>query len=302
METEAPARQTGVRPVVWPWLGLALALHLLVGLGLHYWAWQNAPTEPLPVLNAMLQAYDATSFHHQAMHFLDYWHGSPHLVLNLPGRYLGYPLILGGLYYLLGSFPLLGMALNSLAYLGGGWLAHGLALRLGQTPAQARNLALAVALWPPSLAYTSVLLKESLLILAVFGLLAALAALLQPGDGQGRRREAAAGLGLLAAVYLMVVLRPDLAGLALGTGLAGAAWALIRSWRAPRPGLWRSAAVCLLLVLAAWAGRDLAPFNFLTPPTPSREQAKPVAAEAKASPAAPADAPAGAGEIGRAHV
>lgn len=260
------------------WLLAACALRFFMGLVVYQLAWQVAPSNPLPVLNTWLLANDANQYHVLAKRMATFWAGhSATLSLGLPDRFLGYPVVLGWVYFLLGPHPLWGVLLNCLAFLGVGLLAHRLALRLGHPPGLALTLTLLVVLWPPSLAYSSALLKDSLTLLTVFLLLTTLADLLAPSERLVKAQ--AIGwecLGLLAGTYGLVVLRPDFTLVVAFVALGASAWSALgrlsgRHWRP-----WLPLAAGLLVTLGIFLGISrspvrLLPANTLTPsPAPSR--------------------------------
>lgn len=133
-----------------------------------------------------------------------------------------FSVLVGAVYYLTWPHPLVMTLLNCLYYLGVGFLARGLApgltRRLGQPPARAAGLALVICLWPASLAWSALPMKDSpslFLALAILSLLlylaqgAATGRGLRAGQGRvatlGRWLLAATGLGLCAA--LMIYMR-----------------------------------------------------------------------------------------------
>lgn len=247
------------------WLLAACALRFFIGLVVYLLALQAAPSNPLPVLNAWLLAIDATQYHVLAERMATFWAGhSATLSLGLPDRFLGHPVVLGCVYFLLGPHPLWGVLLNCLAFLGVGLLARRLALRLGHPPGLALTLAFLVALWPPSLAYSSALLKDSLTLLAVFLLLTTLADLFDTGERV--EKALAAGwecLGLVAGAYGLVALRPDFTPVVAIVALGVSAWSALGglSRRNGRP--WLPLAVVLLVTMGIFLGISYSPVRLL---------------------------------------
>jgi hypothetical protein len=143
---------------------------------------------------------------------------------------VGYPALLGGLYWLFGPHPWLAMALNALL----GSLAVAGVVRLASTVATRRGAVIAgviAALHPTLLFYTPALMTEivSASILAI-GAWVALAA---RQASRGRKTVAIVGLALLMGVAMLVrpqqiVFAPLLGWLAAG----GTAGTLRTTWRA----------------------------------------------------------------------
>ncbi len=264
------------------WLLAASVLRFLVGTGAYLLAWRAAPSDPLPLLNSWLLTTDATQYHVLAQRIADFWAGqSATLSLGLPDKFLGYPVILGMVYFLLGPHPLWGLLLNSLAFLAMGLLARRLALRLGRPPAAALALALLVALWPVSLSYSSALLKDSLNLLAVFLLLATFADLLTPDGREGNMVASWAGLGLLLGAYGIVVLRPECAPVVAFVTLSAIAWSALGGLPRWWERTWRPMAAGLLVAAGIFLGINYSPVRLLpahplaAPAPPSRAAAAP---------------------------
>ena len=257
------------------WLLAACALRFFVGLVAYLLAWRAALSNPLPVLNSWLLAIDATQYHVLAERMATFWAGhSAALSLGLPDKFLGYPVVLGWVYFLLGPHPLWGVLLNCLAFLGVGLLAYRLALRLGHPPGLALALALLVALWPPSLSYSSALLKDSLNLLAVFLLLATLDDLLDPGKREGKAwADGWAGLGLLLGAYGLVVLRPEFATVVAFVTLGAAAWSALRGLSGRRGRPWRPLAAGLLVAMGIFLGISYSPVRLLPAQAPALSSA-----------------------------
>lgn len=272
------------------WLLLAAcALRFLVGMVAYLLAWRASPSNPLPVLNSWLLAIDATQYHVLAERMATFWAGhSATLSLGLPDKFLGYPVVLGWVYFLLGPHPLWGVLLNCLAFLGVGLLARRLALRLGAPPGLALALALLVALWPSSLSYSSALLKDSLNLLVVFLLLATLADLLDPGERERKARtDGWASLGLLAGAYALIVLRPEFAPVVAFVTLGASAWSALRGFSGPRGRPWRPLAAGLLVAVGIFLGISYSPVRLLPAQAPalSSTQSRSVQTPLGASPA-----------------
>lgn len=260
-------RAPGLEWLGWPWghrrlLAAAFALRMAVGMAVYALACQARPKTPLAALNSWLLTLDANQYHAIALRLAQYWHGQETVLsLGLPDKFLGYPMALGAVYYLLGPHPLWGVLINCLAFWGLGLLAHRLALLLGQSPARATWLALLVSLWPSSLAYSSALLKDSLHLLAVFTLITSLGLFMShPEEGRSARLWPA-GLGLLAGTYALIANRPEFWSIILGVAAVTSAWSALAGRF--RPWSWRPALACLLVGAAVLLGTHYAPTELL---------------------------------------
>jgi hypothetical protein len=239
------------------WLGgarlivLATALRLLVGLGLFVIACQMAPEAPYDWLSRTLKGPDAIAYQQQALNILDFWQGGEeNLAAVLSRKYLGYPAVLAAAYWLTWPHPLAGVVINALCFLVVGLLARKLALMLGNSPRASDGLALLVALWPPSLTYSSILLKDSLVLMGVFVFLVFAVQAIQTA---WRKPALAAGifwpvLAMASGSLVLMNLREDFQPICLAVGLVVALLGCLGSWRKPRRGgLWASLAVVLAL-------------------------------------------------------
>ncbi|MCF8033691.1 MAG: hypothetical protein K9K66_05525 [Desulfarculaceae bacterium] len=236
-------------------LAMAAGVRLLVGLALWLLAAHqpgvSSPHDLLGVLNGWVLAPDAALYHDQAMVLLDVWHGAASPGdLSLPAEYLGYPVILAWLYWLAAPHHLVGIAVNAVFFLITGVLAFKLMHMSGQSRSASLVLALVICLWPPSLSYSSTLLKDSLYIMSVFMILFGLIKLMRK-QASIISSWAAATLVLFFGVYLLLNVRPMLTpALTVFFPLAVIAGALL-------PGLRRNLKPTLfhgLLVVCAVAG------------------------------------------------
>jgi hypothetical protein len=159
---------------------------------------------------------------------------------------------------------------NSLAWLGIGILAYRLARIIGQQEPASLALAFTACLWPPSLAYSSVPLKDSFFIFAAFCVIASLYELGQRTP-TGPLKEAGLYLGLGAGSYLLGVIRPDFVkinlALVLLFALSSLGWAF---WRKDSGGIRRATFAILMTVLASFLVVQFSPVKFtkihLAPP------------------------------------
>ena len=197
------------------WFLTAMAVRLVLGIALWLLARTPDTLQSLRVLNSWLMCPDATLYHVEAQSILKLWQGliAPSQ-LTLPPSYLGYPVILAGIYELVDS-PLAGIVVNSLAFLISAVSAYHLALLMGRKPKTALVMAMCVALWPPSLAYSSTLAKDSFFIMGVFMLLFGLAGMLSDSTS-GRSDWFLKCLVCLAGLYLMLNIRPSLSHIIAG--------------------------------------------------------------------------------------
>lgn len=118
-----------------------------------------------------LWAPDAITYDHMGRELASSWQGGPDPTREIGDGKEGFPAILGGLYFLFGSHPSSGLALN--------WAAHALLVVTVAATAQrldlpTRRSAWIAALFPPVLLWGGLLLREALtwllLALIVFGL------------------------------------------------------------------------------------------------------------------------------------
>ena len=233
---------------------LIALLRLGLGAGLYWTSREPTRQDALYQVSHALLAPDAPRYHAAAELLARYWRGeAPAFTPGLTPEYLGYPVILATLYYLVGPAFEAGLALNAISMLLASLMAFHLAARLGRGPAGAAWAALLVALWPPSLAYTLVLLKDASFLACLMGVLLLLTMAAQPRRG---RDPWLAALLLAPPAWLAMTLRPDfmLLGLAAAgvAGVLGLAGALLD--RRPVIALGVVAA-CLAVGLAAWAVR-----------------------------------------------
>ncbi|MFH1035520.1 MAG: hypothetical protein V1806_13505, partial [Pseudomonadota bacterium] len=233
------------------WLLLAaLVLRLVLNLGLHAWP-PPTPGEPkLLALSQRLMAMDAWGFQAGAQKVLEHWR-HPQEGLGPEQMVSRFSVFLAGLYRLTWNDPLLMVLVNALCYLGAGLLAHGLARRLGHPPGRARWLALAVCLWPPSLAWSALPMKEGLCLLGILAYLSLLLWLAGSGPG-GWGRRALAALGLLALAGLLSYLRFYLGYLLLLVGWAPLLARLLPARSGRRPA-WAALGGVAVLSLAIFS-------------------------------------------------
>ncbi|MCB2189290.1 MAG: ankyrin repeat domain-containing protein [Deltaproteobacteria bacterium] len=251
----------------WPvWLAVGFGLRLAVALAAFLYAGHVNPANPTRTMCFLMLGPDGDMYHTAAVDAARLLTGAAQsFTTHLPDRYLNFPLILAGLYALGGPNPLWAAGLNAVAFTLAGLAAWSLARSLGQPRARAGWLALAVALWPPSLAYAALPLKDSLFVLASLGFLAGLAPLVA---GSRRRLAALAGWGalVLAAAYLLMVIRVDfIPVLPLVAGLA-AVLGLARGWFRRSAALaWPAPAALALVLLAAWLAGHQSPAQWIKP-------------------------------------
>lgn len=236
-------------------------------MGLYWASPETTPEGALYQVSNRLLAPDAPRYHAAALLLSQYWEGQVSVFSpGLTPEYLGYPAVLAALYYLTGPSLWAGLALNALAMFLASLLAFHLAARLGRGPAGASWAALLVALWPPSLAYSSVLLKDATFLACLMGVLLLL---VMTAQSQRGRDPWLAALLLGPLAWLAMTLRPDFALLGLaaacGAGLLGLAGALYR-WRPLMAA--GVAAAFLIVALAAWVveTHPLGPSLYPEPP------------------------------------
>ncbi|MCB2226136.1 MAG: hypothetical protein KQH53_05610 [Desulfarculaceae bacterium] len=232
-------------------LAAIAALRLLLGLGLYWTAPGPSPTEQLYQVSERLLAPDAPRFYAAALHIDRFWSGRlGHCEPGLTPEYLGYPALLASLFQLTGAGVWPGLALNALAWFLASLLAFYLAVRLGRGQAACAWAALLVALWPPALAYNAVLIKDSVFLCLLMGIMLCLVAVASP---RRPRDSWLAAAWLLPLAWVAMTVRFDFSTLGLvvagAAGVLGLAGAVFR-WRLlTAAGV---VAACLAVFFASW--------------------------------------------------
>lgn len=258
---DAPAGRPGRLRRWLPWLLLMAALlRLALGAGLFYASPGERDQARLESLAQRLAALDAVVYHGDGEKIHNFYRDGKTRYLGHELNIQRFGLLLAGLYALAVPHPLVAVGFNALCALAMGWLAYGLALRLGQPPGRAAGLAVLLSLWPPSLAWAALPLKEPLGLLLSLGHLYCLAALLG-GEARPRGRTALIALGYLVSVAGLAFLRFYLGYFTLVLGLAALAVSLVpgRDPAAPaaRPGWGRRGLVLGLVLVGFIACRPL---------------------------------------------
>ena len=212
---------------VWLLVVLAALVRLGVGLTLFWMAGQGGDPYPTRPLSQMLSAPDAFSYHIWGEEVMEYWQNEyPLLGRGDDGQWVPrFPILLGSLYYIFGAGSLVMLLANTLLSVGLGLLAYRLARALGQPPGRAAALTVLVCLWPSSLAWSSLPMKETLCLtvelLFLYQMLKL--SLRPPGSPRGWVVEGAGlffCLGLLSYIRFYMGYLLGLTGLAcLGAGL-----------------------------------------------------------------------------------
>ncbi|MBI5522011.1 MAG: hypothetical protein HY910_05225 [Desulfarculus sp.] len=237
----------------WRLLLAAVLLRLLLGVGIFLWSQQANPRQPVEAMAQRLMAPDGLGYHIGAVKVDGYWSDpNPDKVLRHEHMVARFSVLVGALYHLTWPQPLVMTLLNCLCYLGVGLLARDLGRRLGQPPARAAGLALLICLWPSSLAWSALPMKDSPSLFLIFALLS-LTLYLARSAGQpwGRRLWAAAGFLVCAALMVYTRFYFGYVVLALSAlPLLARLW----PWAAagPRPA-WSSLALTLALGILAFA-------------------------------------------------
>jgi hypothetical protein len=214
----------------------------------------------LRLLNQWLSAPDANLYQSMAVNVSRYFGGVLAVIPpNLPETHASYPVLLGGIYYLLGPSPLWGIFFNGVAFLAVGFLAHRLAIQLGHPPSRALVLAVLATCWPLGLASSLTLLRESFFLLGVLGTLVFITLILHD-DPRGRGNRFWPALGLIASLYLLVTLRPEMKWPTLAITLLGVGWSALQGLiRRQLSAIWWPVATCLLVLTAIWIGTHYPP-------------------------------------------
>ncbi len=240
-----------------PWLLLGVALlRLFLGAALFYTAPGERDRDRLVALAGRLAANDAIAYYSDAHHILKFF--ADGLTSDLPPEMnlQRFALLLAPLYNLEEKDDYLHVVgFYALLALGLGWLAYGLARRLGQGPERAAGLALLLTLWPPGLVWASLPLKEVPALLAALAHLYCLCRLL---DREKRdRTPAAAALGYLASGLLLAFLRFYLGYFVVLLGLAALAASFLSGREAAPSGWGRRGLLLGLILLTFLLGRPL---------------------------------------------
>jgi hypothetical protein len=207
----------------------ALSLRFLVAIGLWLTVAFIGSHDPIIVLSERLRAIDAITYHKEALAILDYWRGDK-LVLTANG----FSVIMAWLYRFATAHPLTMSAFATLCYLGVGIFSYGLSANLGHSRALARAIALIICLWPSSLAWSVLPLKEPLVLLAVFSFLYLL---LKLGLLSWKRIALWLSiiLSLTASIAVLVFLRPYLWYFLAATALMPLLGRLLSFKDSPKP-------------------------------------------------------------------
>ncbi len=213
----APATQNGPSPRQRPetsWLGArrflvlllaAALLHLAAGSCLYLVA-SRYSDNPLKLAAQWLRSPDAYRYHYNAWKVHLFWS----LDLDKPNplgefKVQRFTMLMVGIYGVLPSHPLVMIFLQAALQMPIGLLALLLARWLGQPPGRARLLALLVVLWPPTLVWSALPMKEPWALAAALAFLVCLACLWR--EDSGRPALVLASLGLPASLFLLVFLR-----------------------------------------------------------------------------------------------
>ena len=198
---------------------------------------------------------DANNWHYRAAQLAAHWWGEPaHLWMVQHPRYEGYVVILGAVYFLLGSKLWAAQLFNAAACFFSGVMAYKLGIYVGQPPKRMRLLALLVVLWPPSFIYSAVTMRYGYWLFLVFGALVCITLMLNPQVRKGSTLLLAClGLGLIC--YNAVAIR-DYLGIHLHLMLLPSAllvWLGPKKCRNPvlrKRVLWAYPAAVICIVLA----------------------------------------------------
>lgn len=252
----------------------ALGLRFLVAVGLWLTVAYVGSHDPIIVLAERLRAIDAMTYHNEAMGILDYWRGDRATI----NTYV-FSSFLAWLYRLAAAHPLAMSAFASICYLGVGLFAYGLAASLKHSQGQARAVSLIICLWPSSLAWSVLPLKDPLVMLAIFSFLFLLLKL-----GRLHWQQFATWLpvilGLAASVVVLVFLRSYLWYLMAAVAVMPLLGRLLLAKEGQRPawlGLLAATLVALVIIGAALPLKQVAYIRY--------GQQKPVPPIVKSKPA-----------------
>ena len=196
-------------------LGLGALIRVLIGVC--YWYAVSSLNESADWLrifyvgNRLLRAPDANMYHAHALLISQILDGAD---INLISKIHVYSRLLGLLYWLFGQSLYMGIVINSLCFFAMGLLSYHLLRQLGRGSQSALIIAAAISFWPPSLAYSSTLLKDSLCLLSLFGLAAGIFCTLQL-KRDSCRQILLWGLLLVLGVVCFGLLRPRISPLVI---------------------------------------------------------------------------------------
>lgn len=236
----------------WRLLLAAVLLRLLLGVGIFWWGQHANPDLPVAAMAQRLMAPDGLGYHIGAVKVDKYWSDpAPDKVLRHEHMVARFSVLVGALYHLTWPQPLVMTLFNCLCYLGVGLLARDLARRLGQPTGRAAGLALVICLWPSSLAWSALPMKDSPSLFLVFALLSLVLYLARSaGRPWGQRLLAAAAFMVCAALMIYTRFYFGYVVLALcALPLLARLW----PWSPPGPRpAWSSLALVLALGLAVF--------------------------------------------------
>ena len=204
LRDEAPP--SGAMPRLAVLLGLAFVLRLVISLGLHIRT-HMVSDHPLFSLATKLRATDALDFHNRAVAIGKQWQDVPFFQMFVHSSQRDHWCMpLAWLYDLFGPRPWAVSIVLCLCYLAMGFLAYSLARAMGQPARRARWLATIISLWPTTLVWSTLPLRDGPFMLAVFMFLASLAWLNAPGR-LGPAKTSLCGLGLVLGSGMAYVLK-----------------------------------------------------------------------------------------------
>lgn len=229
-------------------MGLALALRLAVNLGLHIWS-HAVSQAPLFTLANKLRVIDSVFYHQRALSLLQSWSNVSFFKMFVQSSQRDhFATPLAALYDLFGVRPWAVSIVLCLCYLAVGFLAYALARGLNQPERRARWLALLISLWPPTLAWSVLPLRDGPFTMAVFLFLSSLIWLLAPGPAKPAR-TIFCWLGLILGSGLAYVLKGYMLWVLPPVALLGFAIAFLRNLGAEQKTGWPRLCSAPLLVL-----------------------------------------------------
>lgn len=256
---------------------LCILTIIRAGIGLGVFCVAKKASDKFPgkttigITSILLLAPDALSYQVCANEILSKWHDSYFgRVLVKPGyvNYYGYPAMLALLYTITGSNYIYGVILNAIFFMLIGLLAYMICKNLGFSYRISLSTAAIICIWPPSLAYSSIVLKDSTNILVLFLMLGGISLTLSSLNF--RRSKIAWGLPMMGlGAYLFISIRPTLVSLIIAFIIVGlGAYCLASSMKGSRVAYFRISACGIVLLAGVWLGATSGLHILITQTTP----------------------------------
>lgn len=246
-------------------LGLSFITRIFISMGLHIYAHQVSD-DPLYLLANKLRILDALDFHNRAIALVasNQCCGENFFSMFVASSQRDHwATPLAAFYSFFGPQPWLASIFLCLCYAAIGFLAYGLARALDQPPRRARWLALLISIWPPSLIWSVLPLRDGPYMLAVFLFLTCLAWLNSPGR-LGTLKTIACALGLVVGSGVAYILKGYMLWVLPFAAFSLLAVMLLRNLAISPKASWLRICAAPILVIVTLAVLN----NFMYPATP----------------------------------